>query len=105
MQPEKEALCDVVVFTPIYVPSTGQGCASKDRLAFHLSGPGEAECRNSNAEIDNTGIIFFQCDATQTGYLTAFIHSFFQSVIVRGIFQPSFPSCLQCKPQHSSAAI
>lgn len=48
---------------------------------------------------------FFQCDATQSWYLSAFIHSFFQSVIVRGIFQPSFPSCLQCKPQHSSAAI
>lgn len=59
MQPEKEALCDVVVFTPIYVPSAGQGCASKDRLAFHLSGPGKAECRNSNAEMDNTGIFFF----------------------------------------------
>lgn len=76
MQP-KEAPCNAADFTPVYVPSVGQGCAYKYRLAFNFNGPGKAERRDSKAAVQNTGIIFrnvIQLDILLHLFIHSFIH-------------------------------
>lgn len=92
MQPGREAPRDAAVFTPIYIPSVGQGCACKCRTHLIGMGPGKTVWRDSKAVVENTGSVMHQ---TLDILLHFFIHSL-QGEFFRCLFLPA------CSVNHST---